>query len=418
VIRELEGELSSAGIQAEISGRPKHLYSIYTKLNRYIAQGKGFGDIHDLVALRVIVGSAAECYQTLGIAHRLWHPLTSEFNDYIANPKENGYRSLHTTVMCQGIPLEIQARTKEMNWQAEYGIASHWSYKEGGGDVNKDRIAWLRQLLQWHKELKGARFVDAVKTDLFPEQVFVFTPKGEIKELQAGATPLDFAYRVHTDLGHRCVGSKVNNRMVPLDYELQNGDIVEILAAKKAKGPSRDWLNLSLGYVKTSHAREKIRHWFAQQEKGENIQRGREFLEREFRRLGLGFPSWEELGKAFHFERLDDFLLAVANGELSPRQVAQYQTAAEAPHVATTVAIPTLTEGIQVLGQSNLLTKLAKCCHPIWGDEVIGYITRNRGVTIHRQDCYNVLYEKERERLIPVQWPRQVQVSPVEVVVR
>ena len=260
VIHILSREFDKVGLKAEMLGRPKHIYSIHQKMEKYAALGKDFDDIHDLLALRVLVSTVPECYTAIGVIHSLWHPLPDEFDDFIANPKPNGYQSLHTAVMCLGVvPLEVQVRTYEMHHVAEYGVAAHWRYKEGEKrDIHfEERIGWLRQLVEWHRELSGAEeFLESVKTDIFIDQVFVYTPKGEIKDLPKGSTPLDFAYRVHTELGHRCVGAKVNGRLVPLNYQLNNGDVVEIVTSKGAKGPSRDWLSHHLGYIKTSHARE------------------------------------------------------------------------------------------------------------------------------------------------------------------
>jgi GTP pyrophosphokinase len=410
VIQILGGELDRVGVRAEISGRPKHIYSIYQKMQRYAAMGKHFDDIHDLLALRVLVSTVTDCYSALGVIHNLWHPLPGEFDDYIANPRPNGYQSLHTTVMCLGTtPLEIQIRTREMRHVAEYGVAAHWRYKEGEKqDMHfEERIAWLRQLIDWHRELSGAEeFLESVKTDIFIDQVFVFTPKGEIKDLPKGSTPLDFAYRVHTEVGHRCIGAKVNGRLVPLSYRLSNGDVVEIMAAKRAKGPSRDWLSPHLGYVKTSHAREKIRQWFKKQERAENIERGRELLEKELQHLGLKHIEREELAKLFKYDSLDDFLAAIGYGGITTHQIALRLAAQqEQPRTVTAVTPPRLpVSAVRVLGVGDLLTQLAQCCRPVPGDRIIGYVTRSRGVTIHRKDCYNVVHGGERERLIPVEW--------------
>ncbi|GAI04728.1 unnamed protein product, partial [marine sediment metagenome] len=299
------------GLRAEMSGRPKHIYSIHQKMEKYSALGKDFDDIHDLLALRILVDTVPDCYRALGVIHSLWHPLPNAFNDFIANPKPNGYQSLHTAVMYHATPLEIQIRTYDMHHISEYGVAAHWRYKEGEKkDIRfEERIGWLRQLIEWHRELSGAEeFLESVKTDIFIDQVFVYTPKGEIKDLPKGSTPLDFAYRVHTELGHRCIGAKVNGRLIPLNYQLNNGDVIQIMSAKEGKGPSRDWLSPHLGYTKTSHAREKIRQWFKKQERAENIERGREILERELRHLGVKLSEREEIAKLFKYDNLDDFL--------------------------------------------------------------------------------------------------------------
>ena len=407
----LEEELKKAAIPADISGRPKHIYSIYRKMER---QGTDISQIYDLQAVRIIVGEVRDCYTVLGIVHSLWHPLPGQFDDYIASPKESMYQSLHTTVLClDAKPLEIQIRTREMHQLAEYGVASHWRYKEG---LKKDakfdaKIAWLRQLMDWQQDMMiGAQeFVDSLRTDVFQDQVYVFTPKGEIKELTAGATPLDFAYRVHTDVGHRCVGGKVNGRLVSLDYQLKNGDIVEILTSKSSRGPSRDWLNPNLNYIKTIHARDKIRQWFKKQQRDENIARGREMLEKELKRLGLDFGKLDEVASAFKYEKSDDFLAAVGYGDINTHQVAQRLSPApvEEELPPTVAAIPIAdTRGIQVQGVGDLLTRLARCCNPVPGDPIVGFITRGKGVTVHRTDCPSVINEDEPERLVKVEWGR------------
>jgi guanosine-3',5'-bis(diphosphate) 3'-pyrophosphohydrolase len=420
VIQILQEEFERVGLRAEISGRPKHIYSIYQKMAKYSAQDKHFDDIHDLLALRILVGSVPDCYDALGVIHSLWRPLPGEFDDFIANPKANGYQSLHTAIMCLGtIPLEVQIRTRDMHHIDEYGVAAHWRYKEGEEkDIHfEERIGWLRQLIDWHRELSGAEeFLESVKTDIFIDQVFVYTPKGEIKDLPKGSTPLDFAYRVHTELGHRCIGAKVNGKLVPLNYQLSNGDVVEILSAKRDKGPSRDWLSPHLGYVKTSHAKEKIRQWFRRQERAENIERGRELLEKEMRHLGIKPSEREELAKLFKYDSLDDFLAAIGYGGISTHQIALKLSAQQPPPAKAEVAQPKPPESaIRVLGVGDLVTHLAGCCHPVPGDKIIGYVTRSRGVTIHRRDCYNVVHEDERERLITVEWGQTDSLYPVSI---
>ncbi len=421
VIDILKKEFERAGLKADISGRPKHLYSIYQKTEKYAAQGKEFNDIYDLLALRVIVDSVSDCYNAVGIVHSLWHPLPGTFDDFIANPKPNGYQSLHTVVMSLGTtPLEVQIRTRQMHHIAEYGVAAHWRYKEGEkeGIHFEERISWLRQLIDWHRELSGTEeFLESVKTDIFIDQVFVFTPKGEIKDLPKGSTPLDFAYRVHTELGHRCIGAKVNGKLVPLDYQLGNGDVVEIMTTRRAKGPSRDWLSPNLGYVKTGHAREKIRQWFKRQERADNIEHGRELLDRELKQLGLKFSDREALAKLSNYDSLDDFLAAVGYGGISAHQIALKLAAQqEQPRPVTGVTSPQPPAStVQVLGVGDLLTNLARCCHPLPGDNIVGYVTRSRGVTVHRQDCYNVVHEDETERLIPVEWGEADALHPVKV---
>jgi guanosine-3',5'-bis(diphosphate) 3'-pyrophosphohydrolase len=420
VIKTLESEFQKVGLKTEISGRPKHIYSIYQKMQRYAALGKNFDDIHDLLALRVLVNNIPDCYSAVGVIHSLWRPLPGEFDDYIANPKPNGYQSLHTSVMYQGTPLEIQIRSHDMRHIAEYGVAAHWRYKEGEKkDIQfEERIGWLRQLIEWHRELAGTEeFLESVKTDIFIDQVFVYTPKGEIKDLPKGSTPLDFAYRIHTELGHRCIGAKVNGRLVALNYELQNGDKVAIMTAKGERAPSRDWLNPQLGYVKTSHAREKIRQWFRRQQRTENIEHGREILDKEMRRLGIKLTEREELAKLFKYDSLDDFLAAIGYGGISTHQIAaKLSTQPEPPKTITGITLPKQTvSAVRVLGVGDMLTNLAQCCHPVPGDEIIGYITRSRGVSIHRRDCHNIIHEDEKERLIPVEWGQTDSLYPVSI---
>jgi len=422
-IRTLRDEFEKAGVKAEISGRPKHIYSIHQKIEKYAAMGKDFDDIHDLIAIRVLVNTVPECYNALGIVHGMWHPLPDQFNDFIANPKPNGYQSLHTTVMYEGTaPLEVQIRTYEMHRISEFGVAAHWRYKEGEKRDHhyEERIGWLRQLIEWHRELSGAEeFLESVKTDIFIDQVFVYTPKGEIKDLPKGATPLDFAYRIHTDLGHRCIGAKVNGRLVPLSYQLNNGDIVEIMTTKAAKGPSRDWLNPVLGYVKTSHAKEKIRQWFKKQERTENIERGRELLEKAMRQLGINLNERERLAKAFKYENIEDFYAAIGEGGITAHQIALKEAAQqEQPRVITTVSAKPSVSAIKVRGVGDLLTHLAQCCHPVPGDEIVGYVTRTRGVSVHRLDCHNVVHEDEIERLVPVEWGETASLYPVKIQVQ
>ena len=421
VIDILKREFDKVNLKAEISGRPKHLYSIYQKMERYVAQGKHFDDIYDLLALRVLVNTIPDCYNAVGIVHSLWHPLPGSFDDYIGNPKPNGYRALHTVVMClETTPLEVQIRTWDMHHIAEYGVAAHWRYKEGDKeDIHfEERVGWLRQLIDWHRELSGAEeFLESVKTDIFIDQVFVFSPKGEIKDLPKGSTPLDFAYRIHTELGHRCIGAKVNGRMVPLDYQLHNGDVVEILTTKRDKGPTRDWLSPHLGYIKTSHAKEKIRQWFKKQERAENIEHGRELLEKELKQLGLKFSNREKLAEVFKYDSADDFLAAIGYGGISVHHIALKLAAQqEKPRpVADVVPPKPPTSAVQVLGVGDLLTNLAGCCRPVPGDEIVGYITRSRGITVHRCDCFNVVNEEEKERLIKVEWGQPDSQYPVNI---
>ena len=419
----LKQEFEKSGIKAEISGRAKHIYSIYQKTEKYIAMGKDFDDIHDLLALRVVVETVPDCYAALGVVHNLWHPLPEQFDDYIANPKMNGYQSLHTTVMCERTtPLEIQIRTREMHRIAEYGVAVHWHYKEGGKtDLNfENGIGWLRQLIDWHRELSGAEeFLESVRTDVFSDQVFVYTPKGNVKDLPKGSTPLDFAYRIHTDLGNRCIGAKVNGKLVPLNSELHNGDVVEILSSKAPRAPSRDWLNPNLGYIKTTHARGKIRQWFTKQERTENVERGREILDKFMRHLGIKFAERDNIAKLFSYDTLDEFYAALGYGGVTAQQIAA-KLAPEQPEVVkpTGATAPKKSvTSIRVLGAGDMLTSLAQCCNPVPGDEIIGFVTRNRGVSIHRKDCVNIINEEEKERLIEVDWGQTGLTYPVTVIV-
>jgi len=423
VCRLLQEELARHGLAAQVQGRAKHIYSIYQKMQRYAAEGRNPHEIYDLLAVRILVDSVSECYRALGIVHSLFTPLPGTFDDYIAKPKQSMYQSLHTTVMGPGgRPLEVQIRTHEMHQVAEYGVAAHWRYKEGEKPDRRyqERLAWLRQLLQWHQEMAGAQeLVEAIKSDIFQDQVFVFTPKGEVKELPRGATPIDFAYRIHTDLGHRCVGAKVNGRLVPLNYQLQNGDVVEIIVSKAAKGPSRDWLNPELGYVHTSHARQKIRQWFKRQERGENVARGREMLLKELSRLGLELAQVEgELVRAFGLTDVEELFFRLGYGELSPHQVlTRIPHLLEPPPQAPPRPRPqplVSAARVRVLGSGDLLTRLARCCQPMPGDPIVGYVSRGEGVSVHRTDCPN-LPALERERLVEVEWGAPGHVYPVAV---
>ncbi|MGA2286077.1 MAG: bifunctional (p)ppGpp synthetase/guanosine-3',5'-bis(diphosphate) 3'-pyrophosphohydrolase [Dehalococcoidia bacterium] len=421
----LRKELDKNGIHAEVQGRAKHLYSINQKMAKYATQGKTFNEIYDLLALRVLVETEADCYRTLGVVHNLWRPIPGQFDDYIANPKEGVYRSLHTTVMCLGArALEVQIRTHDMHRLAEYGVAAHWRYKEGGKRDHRfeERVSWLRQLLEWQREMAAADdFVELVKTDLFQDQVFVYTPKGEVKDLPVRSTPIDFAYRIHTDVGNRCIGARANGRLVPLNYQLQNGDIVEILTSKAPRGPSRDWLNADLGYAMTSHAREKIRGWFKQQERAANVERGRDLLHKELRRLGLSLAETQELLlRSLKIDEMDELLAALGYGGISLQQIGSklaplVQRAGEEALAVEAPLRPTQTAAVEVLGTGDLLTQLARCCNPVPGDPIVGYVTRSRGVTVHRSDCGNVLREDEKERLVEVEWGRTGQLYPVAV---
>ncbi len=404
----------------EVSGRTKSIYSIAQKMERYEQMGRRFEDINDLQAIRIIAPDVQGCYAILGIVHGLWRPLPGQFDDYIANPRETGYQSLHTTVLTpEGDPLEVQLRTPAMHQTAEYGIASHWRYKEGVAETGQfdERITWLRQLLDWQRDVIGAQeFVDQLKQDILADQVYVYTPKGEIRELPAGATPLDFAFRIHTDLGYGTTGAKVNGRMVSLSYTLQNGDTIEIVSSKAPKGPSLDWLNPDLGYVRTELARSKIRHWFRLQERSESAARGRQSLEKETRRLGISLDP-ERLATLFGYQSGDDFILALGTGQVGSNQIAaRLAPPKEEPDVITVrPSGGMLSVNVQGLGATP--ARSARCCRPMPGEEIIGYVTRGRGVTVHRSDCRNIRNEDEPERLMEISWPAFEQQYPSTIVI-
>ena len=406
VISILKRRLEREGIQARITGRPKHIYSISKKMQ---AKGRSFEQIYDVRGVRIIVKEVRDCYHALGIVHSLWRPIPGEFDDYIAMPKGNFYQSLHTAVVClDGSPLEIQIRTEEMHRIAEYGIAAHWRYKEGGRreDPLQAKVEWLRQATEWREEVEDARqFVDSMKSDVFAERVYVFTPKGDIVDLPKGATPVDFAYEIHSEIGHRCRGARVDGRLVSLDYQLHNGEMVEILTAKQG-GPSRDWLNAQLGHVATQRARQKIRQWFRRQEREQAIADGRDILDRELRRLGFDQESYTEIATLFKFGKLEDFLAAVGYGDVSPAHIAnKIDDATSKSEPLKLKAIPEAPlSGIQVAGVGDLLTRMGTCCKPVPGDAIVGYITRGKGVTVHRADCPNLTSLTDTERLIPVSW--------------
>ena len=417
----LQDELEHAGIEAEVTGRPKHIYSIHKKMEKYALQSREVSEIYDLFALRVLVNEVKDCYAALGVVHSKWRPLPYRFDDYVANPKDNLYRSLHTIVLCEDAsPVEVQIRTHEMHNVAEYGVAAHWLYKEGGAaDIRfEEKMTWLRQLLEWQRDVSGDQeFVESFKTDIFENQVFVYTPKGELKELPMGATPLDFAYRVHTDIGHRCIGAKVNGALVPLTYRLQNGNTVQILTSKTTRGPSLDWLNPNLGYVRTGSARSKIRQWFNRQERTANINQGRDILKKQLRRLTTELDDLE-VARLMRFDTVDELLAALGNGSVTVAEVAGRLSSHEVkPQQEQPASLPTSgpASGIEVLGVGDLLTRIARCCSPIGGDDIIGYITRSRGVTVHRTTCPNIVAEDEPERLIRVGWGKTQTLYPVRI---
>lgn len=415
----LRQKLTEENVEAEISGRPKHIYSIYRKMQR---KSVPFARVYDVRGVRVITQTIADCYHVLGIVHGLWKPIPGEFDDYIATPKDNLYQSLHTAIVGDdGKTLEVQIRTWEMHRLAEYGVAAHWRYKEGSkrDQAFEARIAWLRLLMEWRQEVTDAsEFVDTIKTDIFQDRVYTFTPKGKLIDLPVGATPIDFAYHVHTEIGHRCRGAKINDTWVALDYQLHTGDRVEVVTSKRA-APSRDWLNPALGYVKTSRARSKIRQWFRRQDREQNIVQGREIVERELKRLGMEHLGHEPVARLFNYEKLDNFHAAVGFGDINSQQIAGKiaETRPRAEEKLLFVPPPPVQtiEGIQVQGTGGLLTRLAHCCHPLPGNEIIGYVTRGRGVTIHRRDCPNILRLINTERLIEVSWGTRLQTVPVAI---
>jgi GTP pyrophosphokinase len=425
VTSALQSVLSKESIKAEISGRPKHIFSIYKKMHR---KGVPFEMVFDVRGVRIIVPNIPTCYSTLGVIHTQWRPIPDEFDDYIAAPKDNFYQSLHTAVVFDdGNTLEIQIRTPEMDQGAEYGIASHWRYKEG---VERDedyerRIVWLRSLMEWRQDvIDASEFVDGLKSDVFEDRVYLFTPRGDIIDLPAGSTPIDFAYHVHTDVGHRCRGAKVNGKLVSLDYQLKTGEKVEVLTAKRG-GPSLDWLNPNLGLVKTQRARSKIRRWFKVQAREKNINQGKTVLEKELRRLGLSQLNIEKLAKEFDFRSIEVLYEAIGNGDISISRIVNHLTVPEVENNGyellakpSTEAGITPPDSVVILGLRGLLTNFARCCNPTPGDDIVGYITRGRGATIHRQDCPNIMRIKDRERLVMVSWGEAKNTYPVPVQVK
>ncbi|HBK68520.1 MAG TPA: (p)ppGpp synthetase [Firmicutes bacterium] len=410
-IKLLEENLNALAIKADIQGRPKHFYSIYQKM---VTQNKEFSEIYDLMAVRVLVNTIQDCYEVLGVVHTLWKPIPGRFKDYIAVPKSNMYQSLHTTVMGnKGVPLEIQIRTWQMHQIAEFGIAAHWRYKEGKAVGDEDllqKIVWLRHLLEWQGESRDAdEFLENLRVNLFEDEVFVFTPKGDVKSLPAGASPVDFAYSVHTHIGHQCLGAKVNGRLVPLDYHLKNGDIIQILTAKQDSGPSRDWLK----FVVTSKAKSRIRQWLREQSRDEYILLAREQLEREIKKSGYDAQVYlkpevlKEVAERLGFVEGNDLLVAVGDGKLTPGTVASKLIAVKDPDKKQVPILPGEKPlgspgGVKVEGVANLMVRFSRCCNPVPGDQIIGYTTRGKGVAIHRLDCSSL--PPDTERFIKVEW--------------
>jgi len=415
VLSLLQNELNQAGVKAAVTGRPKHIYSIINKMKR---KQVDFNELYDVRAVRILVEDIKDCYTALGVVHNLWQPISSEFDDYIAHPKSNNYRSLHTAVIGpRNLALEVQIRTHEMHQHSELGVAAHWRYKEGAkSDARFDeKIAWLRQILEWKDELSDkSDMVEQFKSELFHDQVYVLTPQGRVIDLPKGATPVDFAYLLHTDLGHRTRGAKVDGSIVPLNYKLQNGQRVEILAAKQGT-PSRDWLNPALGYLQSPRARAKVRHWFKYQSFEENVAQGRTQLDKELHRLGVTAVNQEKIAQRLHFHKLEELLAAIGRGDVTTRQIVvaiqEEMPGAKAepiikPLVSRATAKQVSASGILIEGVGNLMTKMAKCCKPAPPDEIVGYVTRDRGVTIHRKDCSAMLRmpETRRERVLSAQW--------------
>ncbi len=389
-------------------------------------KGKPFEMVRDLRGVRLIVPDTASCYAALGVIHGNWRPIPHEFDDYIASPKDNFYQSLHTAVFYDdGKPLEVQIRTPEMNQNAEYGIAAHWRYKERGkrDDTYEQRINWLRRLMDWRQDVEDAQeFVDGMKTDVFEDRVYVFTPRGDIIDLPRGSTPIDFAYHVHTEIGNRCRGARINGKLVGLDYELKTGDQVEILTAKQG-GPSRDWLNPNLGLVKTQRARSKIRQWFKHQDREQNQTQGKAMLDKELRRLGMQDIDLEKLAKEFDYNSEEDLFVALGCGDTSlGRIINKLSEIGKAQDPLLQLHAPSEIKkdnnAVAVLGLKGLLTSFARCCNPAPGDDIIGYITRGRGATIHRQDCPNVLRMKDRERMVKVNWGEAQATYPVSLEIK
>ena len=419
----LARELDKIDIEAVITGRPKHIYSIWQKMQR---DHKDFTQIYDLLAMRVLVDSVKDCYGVLGVVHSLWKPVPGRFKDYIAMQKSNGYQSLHTTVISHtGEPIEVQIRTNDMHRIADFGVAAHWAYKEGGGDAKFDqKLSWLRLLMEWQKEVTDAEsFVDAVKVDIFQDEVFVFSPKGDVLNLPAGSTPVDFAYRIHTEVGHRCIGAKVNGRMVPLEYELNNGEIVEILTTKGPHGPSRDWLQ----FVKSASAKERIRKWFKSQRREENVAKGRDMLEKELHRMHrlalnqLPDGKLDEMAAHYKYPGAEDFLAAIGYGDVSSHSVVMRMALTRGDDGDELRAIPLIpqvrpTPRVLVRGERGILTRVAPCCQPVPGDAITGFTTRGKGVSVHRMDCVNAVNSPDADRLVPVDWDMEAsQLYPVSI---
>ena len=416
VIAQLKQKLDATGIAAEVTGRPKHIHSIINKMKRKRVE---FGELYDVRAVRILTGDIQNCYAALSVVHELWPPIAGEFDDYIANPKGNGYRSLHTAVTGpRQLALEVQIRTHDMHHDSELGVAAHWRYKENrkSDAVFDDKLSWLRQILAWKDELAGSgNLQEQFRNELLQDRVYVFTPQGKVMDLPKGATPVDFAYSLHTDIGHRTRGAKVDGSIVPLKYKLQNGQRVEILTAKQG-APSRDWLSPQQGYLKSARARAKVRHWFKTQNLDDSIAQGRVLLDRELQRLGVISVNQEKVAQRLHFHKLDELLAALGRGEITSRRagLAVRQEAPAKPETALRPASPrpaaprASSTGVLIEGVDNLMIKLAKCCKPEKPDAILGYVTRDRGITIHRQDCAFMQRtpQDKRDRILNAVWVR------------
>ncbi|MBI9045118.1 MAG: bifunctional (p)ppGpp synthetase/guanosine-3',5'-bis(diphosphate) 3'-pyrophosphohydrolase [Anaerolineaceae bacterium] len=423
IVTSLIKVLEDEGIKVEVSGRPKHIYSIFRKMN---VKDRPFEMVHDLRGIRLIVPDIRACYEALGIIHTHWRPIPQEFDDYIAAPKDNFYQSIHTAVLYEdGKPLEVQIRTSEMHQNAEYGIAAHWRYKEKGkkDETYEQRINWLRRLMEWRQDVSDAQeFMDGMKTDVFQDRVYVFTPRGDIIDLPSGSTPIDFAYHVHTEIGHRCRGAKINGKLVSLDYILKTGDQVQILTSKRG-GPSRDWLNPHLGLVKTARGRSKIRLWFKKQDRDQNILHGKNLIDKELSRLDMANVNLEEILEIFELKSIDNLYIAVGCGDIPVGRIINRLSeinSDEDPFLALKPSTETTKDknAVTVLGLKGMLTSFAGCCNPAPGDEIIGYITRGRGVSIHRSDCPNVLRLSDKERLIKVSWGEPRLTYPISIEIK
>ena len=408
VIGRLQQALAQAGIKAEVSGRPKHIYSIINKMKR---KHLDFDQLYDVRAVRVLVDDLEQCYAALSIVHELWQPIQSEFDDYIARPKPNGYRSLHTAVLGpRNLSVEVQIRTRQMHHDSELGVAAHWRYKENRKSESgvDEKISWLRQILAWKDELADSGQLQAqFKNQLLQDRVYVLTPQGKVIDLPKGATPVDFAYVVHTDLGHRTRGAKIDGSIVPLNTKLQTGQRVEILAAKQG-GPSRDWLSPRLGFLQSARSRAKVRHWFSEQNIDDSVAQGRMLLDRELHRIGVTDINQEKLAQKLRFNKLDELLAALGRGDITPRRVslAIAQDTPPAPRSTASQALPTASGNVLIEGVGNLMIRTARCCHPVKPDAIIGYVTRDRGITIHRRDCpfMQRVPEEREDRLLDARW--------------